>query len=367
MFRWKRKNEDAGAGARFLDRPVVPTRKVNLDKLSVYRASQFPADGGPAPWLDSPDAEARIQARLDSGEIDSGEAELCRKWARDGYLILENFFHEETLDNAWNAYEREIASGAVTPPVETMFDGDTLPGRVANVHFHVEEMDQVMHDQGMPKIMSLLVGGKAIPFQTIVGHKSSQQLEHSDSIHMTTYPTGYLAANWIAFEDIHPDSGPLIYYPGSHKLPYVFSEELGMEMDQEYKEYRRVYEPAIQKVIKDNQLVGKYFLPKKGDVLLWHANLLHGGSKLNGSAHPSRKALVCHFFGAGCVCYHDLTGTPAHIQLNSTDKLYKHKGLPGNFSASDYLAANPDVARMGVDPGKHYLEHGRAEGRRLRP
>lgn len=38
----------------------------------------------------------------------------------------------------------------------------------------------------------------------------------------------------------------------------------------------------------------------------------------------------------------------------------KRKGL---FDASAYLAANPDVARAGVDPLRHYLEHGLREGR----
>ena len=51
-----------------------------------------------------------------------------------------------------------------------------------------------------------------------MSHKGSQQGAHSDSIHMTTYPIGYLSAAWIAFEDIHPDSGPQLFYPGSHRL-----------------------------------------------------------------------------------------------------------------------------------------------------
>ncbi len=36
------------------------------------------------------------------------------------------------------------------------------------------------------------------PLQTIAAHKGSQQGVHSDSIHMTTYPLGYLSAAWIA-------------------------------------------------------------------------------------------------------------------------------------------------------------------------
>ena len=40
--------------------------------------------------------------------------------------------------------------------------------------------------------------------------------------------------------------------------------------------------------------------------------------------------------------------------------------LPDNFDASAYLEANPDVAKAGVDPARHYLEFGRREGRRLK-
>ncbi|PBQ06070.1 glycosyl transferase [Pseudomonas congelans] len=38
--------------------------------------------------------------------------------------------------------------------------------------------------------------------------------------------------------------------------------------------------------------------------------------------------------------------------------------LPSDFSAVDYLRLNPDVASAGVDPAQHYLDHGRAEGRK---
>ncbi|SDP08376.1 Rhamnan synthesis protein F [Pseudomonas congelans] len=39
------------------------------------------------------------------------------------------------------------------------------------------------------------------------------------------------------------------------------------------------------------------------------------------------------------------------------------KSLPADFSASDYLRLNPDVALAGANPAQHYLEFGHAEGR----
>jgi hypothetical protein len=40
------------------------------------------------------------------------------------------------------------------------------------------------------------------------------------------------------------------------------------------------------------------------------------------------------------------------------------QALPGGFSPARYLKLNPDVAAAGIDPAKHYLEHGFQEGRR---
>ena len=150
------------------------------------------------------------------------------------------------------------------------------------------------------------------PFQTISSHKGSQQLPHSDSIHMTTYPIGYLSACWIAFEDIHPDSGPLVYYPGSHRLPYIFSQDVGIG-EEDYRKsgsasYHEKYEPRIQEVLAQQEIQPQYFHARKGDVLFWHANLIHGGSPRRDVRH-SRRALVNHYFVEGAICYHDLSAS----------------------------------------------------------
>lgn len=296
---------------RFWQRPVEPTPPVDLAAMSVYKRSSFPANAGPGPWLDQPDAEARIEERFAAGEITAEEADFCRKWARDGYLILEGFYPARLIDQTWAEYEAAIAAGEAKPPSEPVYEGDPLPGRLLNAHFYVPAMDEMLREPRMSHVISVLLGARAKPFQTITGHKGSQQLAHSDSIHMTTYPTGYLAANWIAYEDIHPQSGPLVYYPGSHKLPYILSEDCGMP---DAKAYGTHYEPAVQRAIAEHGLKAEHFLAKKGDVLIWHANLLHGGSRIE-NPKLSRKALVCHFFAEGVVCYHDVAGTLTHTQL----------------------------------------------------
>lgn len=125
-----------------------------------------------------------------------------------------------------------------------------------------------------------------------------------------------------------------------------------------YGAYHAKYETHVQRLIADNALRPEYFHASQGDVLFWHANLLHGGSRIKNPT-LSRHALVCHYFAEGCVCYHDYTGTPSHLIQFPFLEL-------DQFSAEDYLRLNPDVARAGVDAYTHYLEFGFREGRRVR-
>lgn len=283
-------------------------REIDLARLKSFRFENFPY-AGPYPWLDQSDWRERVEERLRDGRLSARDAEFCHKWAQDGYVIIENCIGAEILNPAWSAYERAITAGAVKPHASS--PADPLPERVLDPHFVVPEFCGIMRDPKILRLIRLFMDREPAPFQTIASHKGSQQGEHSDSIHMTTYPLGYLTASWTAFEDIHPDSGPLVYYPKSHRLPYIFSKDVGIDdadfKANGYKSYHERYEPRIRQMLAENGLKPHYFIAKKGDVLIWHANLIHGGSPRN-DLRRTRKALVSHYFVQGAVTYHDLSG-----------------------------------------------------------
>jgi len=291
--------------------PYFADEPVDLDALRDYKIEYFPASG-PHPWLDTSNAETRIVARATSGEISTEQARQCRRWAETGAIVLERFFDAEKLDAIWEVYENAVRDGLVALQPEQPAAGDRLPSRSLDPHLSVPALRALLHDEGLKEWMRLLLGREPIPFQTLVSHKGSEQREHSDAVHMTTYPLGYLTAAWIAFEDIHPDCGPIVYYPGSHRLPYLSSLALGISSRdfrrRGYATYEGRYEPAIQRSIAENRLEQAVFLPKKGDVLLWHGNLIHAGSPRR-DLSLSRRAVVLHYFARGAVCYHDLSGT----------------------------------------------------------
>jgi hypothetical protein len=182
---------------------------VDISTVDIFRAERFPK-AGPVPWLDRPKAGKAVDSLERSGRIDSQEADYCRKWIRDGYVVAEKLIDDVLLDYVWLEYEKALEEALIVPPDEPHFEGDVVPGRALNPHFRVPAISELMEYPKLLSIVELLLGAKATPFQSISGHKASQQATHSDSIHMTTYPQGYLVACWIAFEDIQPGSGPLV-------------------------------------------------------------------------------------------------------------------------------------------------------------
>jgi hypothetical protein len=296
------------------EREFFADTSVDLRSMSLFRRDCFP-ESGPTPWLDRPDAEEQIEARLGAGEISEEDAYRCRFFRDNGFLILERFHDPDFLDETWDAVDQAIGSGKIPVGRDSMTEGGEYEDRFQDLHARVPELNRVLACERTIEVLALLLGKAIRPFQTLVFYLGSEQMEHSDSVHMTTYPDGYLAATWTAMEDVGPESGPLIYYPGSHRLPYQLSHESGISHRESLcrfsKAYHSKYEPFVQELIRREGLEPVLFTPKKGDMLIWHANLLHGGMPRQ-DRELSRRSVVCHYFAQGAICYHDISGALAH-------------------------------------------------------
>ena len=157
-----------------------------------------------------------------------------------------------------------------------------------------------------------MLGHDTTLFQSINFLTGSEQRTHSDSIHMSTFPLDSMAATWVALENITPGNGPLHYYPGSHRLPYYLNANYANEGTpwltgkQEYT----AYEATIAQKIAEAGIQKQLFFARKGDIFLWHANLMHGGES-HGNPAQTRKSMVFRYFSRAHICYHEITQRPA--------------------------------------------------------
>ncbi len=121
---------------------------------------------------------------------------------------------------------------------------------------------------------------------------------HQDSAFVKVSSPMEFAASWIALEDIQPGSGELEYYKDSHKLDdYVF-EGQHKWMPVKSPDHESFLESLHQRS-QERGLERQSFLPKKGDVLLWSADLAHGGS-MHVTEGLTRKSIVTHYCPSNC-------------------------------------------------------------------
>ena len=180
-------------------RHYIADQPVDLGTISEYRNDAFPSSG-PLPWLDRPNALFEVERRHAAAELTDTQADMCKQWIFEGYYIARNLISADEIAAAWQAYEKAIADGVIAVKPEPLSAQDPHPGRRLDPHLQVHEIWKLLHHPKVLAITDILFGRKTLPFQTIMGHKGSSQRPHSDSIHMTTFPLGYLIANWIAFE-----------------------------------------------------------------------------------------------------------------------------------------------------------------------
>ncbi len=261
-------------------------------------------DQGTLPWLDRPDALEAIEAKLAGGEIDQEQAGWLRKWHQDGYLVFEGLF------------DAEIAEG-INADVQAIYDEyGHLPLHELREHFKnaYHRSEWTCRALVLPQVLErldLLLGARMIPHQTLNLPVSSQQKAHSDQILMTTQPIGFMAAAWFALEDIDSECGPLLVYPGSHRLSYVSAEEVGIPREATPPEVDRIYDERyydmIETRIRESGVEPWAFVPKQGDVLVWHSNLLHAAALIEREG-ATRRSLIAHYFADHTQHYSDMYG-----------------------------------------------------------
>ena len=160
-----------------------------------------------------------------------------------------------------------------------------------------------------------LYGREPLPFQTLNFRVGTQQEPHSDAFHFNSDPPGFMCGVWVALEDIDEASGPLIYFPGSHRLPEVTTADVGMAPSEEEA---GKYASYIGEQISRNGFEPRVGLLKKGQALLWSSNLLHGGSPMQ-DPQSTRKSQVTHYYFEGCRYWTPMLSAPGKMHMRDPE------------------------------------------------
>jgi hypothetical protein len=213
-------------------------------------------------------------------------AALRAFYREEGYLVFETGIRTGTLDRA----VEETSS-----LYEGWRPGDG-PVRTQDAWLRSPSVRAIALHAPILGLLRCLYEREPLPFQTLNFPVGTQQPVHSDTVHFNSEPAGFVAGAWIALEDIDEDNGPLVYYPGSHRLPEYTPAKLGIPPG--HANYHRM-EGFISGLIAKKKLRPKYATLKKGQALIWAGNLLHGGAPQRDPAR-SRHTQATHYFFEGC-------------------------------------------------------------------
>lgn len=237
----------------------------------------------------SEEPSAKFLPPLDQPIVDeSGLTPAQLAWRRDGVVILPRFLPQGLMDT----YSRRRATLNVP-------GGWPTP----TPYLDVPELRELALYPPLMAQMQALISELMILHLCLTGWVSTERGWHQDDYLNPPFVNSWYAAVWMALDDIHPDSGPFEYVPGSHRWPLLRGDKVRARMPRQqamHPSWPQVSEsfvvPAIDAEIKRRGAEMRRFIAERGDVLIWHGRLMHRGSNPN-KPGMLRKSLICHYSG----------------------------------------------------------------------
>lgn len=278
-------------------------------------------------WLDRDDAPRELLLRTEDPFLREHAGNLLRY----GMTLVPGAIEPNVCDTVIAAYQRYCEA---SPQAAHFRDEFGHHSRLCNFHLDAPEaLDVGLHPQVL-RLLDFAFGRRAAICSSLTFNKSTQQELHRDSPFFHTQPEGLFFGVWTALEDVTPETGPLFYYPGGHRLRVdrlaIAERHPGMPGNELFLAYvaqvREAVERSGLKELRADRM-------RKGDVFIWHPQLPHGGSPIV-DPQRTRYSMVFHYMPEG---------VPIH-------------GTNAFFSASFPSDTNPTRAVR----GRQMLDQGRA-------
>jgi hypothetical protein len=268
--------------------PVMKTlgKIVRLAKRIIYRTACFNAA---PPTFDSLserplDADLPLldRTRLRRKKLSAHQ----QQWRDEGVVSLRNFLPEDLMRDYVKVREAHPQAGGWQCPTPYM---------------HVPELRALACYKPLADILTDLLGEPMGVHLNLTGWITSEREWHQDDYLNPDFINSWYAAVWMALDDIHPDSGPFQYIPGSHRWPVMRQKKVKELLSKEEAENiawcsiaERFVTPLYEAEIARSGLPTVSLLAKRGDVLIWHGRLVHRGSRANVPGMP-RRSLISHY------------------------------------------------------------------------
>lgn len=264
-------------------------------------------------WIDRSDFNDQLASRVRDGRLTSELGGAIKDFERDGYIILRNAApvaaldaFEESITRAFREGHADLIAqdpGGASRPVTAGME--RRKSRIVDSFVPLPAALDLLSSPRLVEFMRAVFDDTPMLFQSISFDMGSEQGLHQDTAYVVINRPMEMLACWIALEDVQPGSGELQYMVGSHRLAdYMFGGKRkhwnpvddGHDVHNEWTGW--IYSESAKRGLSTEK-----FMAKRGDILIWHADLAHGGSPI---ANPelTRKSLVGHYCPVSATPYY---------------------------------------------------------------
>lgn len=212
-------------------------------------------------------------------------------WARNGYIVLRNFIPPALLYAYSARYEADNGKNS------------RFGYKTGTPYSEVREIKDLCLYAPLVEILDGLIGESMGMNLNLTNWVSTERSFHQDDYLNPPEVNGHYLAAWIALDDIHPDAGRFEFVPGSHKWPVMRMEKVLAQLEPHQRTdpgwprfAEKITDPLYDAEIERRGAKIESVDLKKGDVIIWHAWLVHRGGR---PKNPDllRKSLICHYSG----------------------------------------------------------------------
>lgn len=291
------------------------------------------------PWTESLFFEEELAERQ---HLTAEQKEQARHYHEKGYLRLPGFFSTEVIAKAKAALIKN-------------HQADPGTNRALDLWKKVPELRQLATHPQVLALLRLLYEREPIPFQTLHFQKGSEQKPHSDSLQFNSMPARFMCGAWIALEKMDEENGTLVYFPGSHRLNIYNLHHLDPAFEVGTATYQEKYAPFIDRLMQEHQIEPQAFEAEPGDLILWSANLVHGGLPHRDKTR-SRWSQVTHYFFENCLYYNPRASNPisGEWSMDKITDIRTGKRVAGNYNGQAVRRKAAAPGRFLISPNLSY-------------
>lgn len=252
-------------------------------------------------WIDS----AMALEDVKSANISQWLKEKAIEFIEQGYVVIPRHVSEQQVDAALHGFDEWCdAKGS---DCNVQFKGPQLQqgtkARLYNIHIDVPVFLELQISNPLTlQLIDYLFGRRSSIYTSILFTRGTSQPIHVDIPFFWTKPAAHYFGFWVALEDTDSENGPLTVLPKGHKCEIlnqraeIVKKKRGSTEEVKEVDVEAFYDYADATLENCRKMGISSFKEahlKKGDALLWHPLLPHGGAQIK-SQNRSRYSLVSH-------------------------------------------------------------------------